>query len=178
MADEALLIERCRQGDPLAWEALVREYQGRVYATAYHYLRDSEEARDLAQEAFVRVYRQLDKFAGGAFLPWLLRLTRNLCIDRTRRVKARPPASDIPADEAHDLADGGPGPEAAWLTDTRKRLVHRAMGQLSETNREMILLKEIQGLSLPEIAEMLGIPIGTAKSRSNRARIELQRGSH
>jgi RNA polymerase sigma-70 factor (ECF subfamily) len=175
VADIEAIVERCREGDPLAWETLVRRHQARVYSVAYHYLRDSEEARDLAQDVFVRVYEKLDTFTGGAFLPWLLRLARNCAVDRLRRKKARPPSSDVSADAGANLADGRRGPEEEWLADARKRLVHAALGRLSEQNREVILLKEIQGLQIQEIAEVLGVPVGTVKSRSNRARIALAR---
>ena len=129
------------------------------------------------QEAFVRVYRQLDAFEGGRFLAWLLRITRNLCIDQLRRRKARPPAEDLRAGEAAAVtpADTAPNPEQAWLTDGRKRTVYAALARLSGTSREMILLKEIQGLRLEEIARLLGVPLGTVKSRSSRARVELAR---
>jgi RNA polymerase sigma-70 factor (ECF subfamily) len=100
-------------------------------------------------------------------------MARNSAIDRLRRRKARPPASDLPVDESTHLPAPGPSPEDAWLSDARKRLVYRALDRMSEQNREMILLKEIQGMNLNEIAEMLGVPIGTVKSRSNRARLEL-----
>ena len=175
MAEVGALIERCREGDALAWEALVRQYQGRVFAVALHYLRDREEARDLAQDVFVKVYQKLESFDGEGFLAWLLRLTRNSAIDRLRRIKARPPAADVPADETVELRDSGPSPEDSWVTDTANRLVHRALNGMSEQNREMILLKEIQGLKLGEIANLLGVPVGTVKSRSNRARVELAR---
>jgi len=189
LADLEQIVERCRQGDALAWETLVRQYQSRVYTVTYHYLRNPEEARDVAQDVFVQrnpeeardvaqdvfiqVYRGLDKFRGDRFVPWLLRLARNCSIDRLRRIKARPPADDVPVEDARHLTAGGPSPEDAWLTDSKKRLVHRALGEMSEQNREIILLKEIQGLNFREIAEMLGVPIGTVKSRSNRARIDL-----
>jgi RNA polymerase sigma-70 factor (ECF subfamily) len=175
LTEVAALVERCRQGDALAWEALVRQYQGRVFAVAIHYLRDPEEARDLSQDVFVKVYQNLSSFEGEGFLAWLLRLTRNSSIDRLRRKKARPPATDVPVEETIDLHDAGPNPEQSWITDSKKRLVHRALDGMSEQNREVILLKDIQGLNLNEIAELLGVPIGTVKSRSNRARIELAR---
>ena len=175
LTDVAAVVERCRKGDALAWEALVREYQGRVFVVALHYLRDPEEARDLAQEVFIKVYRSLDSFSGEGFLAWLLRLARNSSIDRLRRRKARPPASDVPAEESVSLPDSGPTPEEAWWSDTRRQLVHRAMDRMSEQSREIIQLKEIQGLKLDEIATMLGLPIGTVKSRSSRARVELAR---
>jgi RNA polymerase sigma-70 factor (ECF subfamily) len=175
VADVATIVERCRRGDALAWEALVRRFQARVYAVAYHYLRDADEARDLAQEVFVKVYRGLGSFTGGSFLPWLLRTARNGAIDRLRRRKARPPATDIPIEETSRLPAAGPSPEEAWLTDVRKRLVHQALDRMSDQGREMILLKEIQGLNLREISNLLDLPVGTVKSRSSRARLELAR---
>lgn len=167
------LVERCRQGDDLAWEQLVRRCQGRVYALAYHYLGRFEDARDVTQEVFVRVYRQLDTCHGDGFMAWLLRITRNHCIDQIRRRKARPPAEDVLVDDQWTMADTAPNPEQAWVADSRKQLVYDALRQLNGQNREMILLKEIQGLALQEIADMLGLPLGTVKSRSNRARVEL-----
>jgi len=174
LSDVATLLERCRAGDELAWEMLVRRYQSRVYAVAYHYTRNVEEARDLAQEIFVRIYRRLDSFHGEQrFLPWLLRVARNACIDRLRRMQARPAGSSATLDEAPELRATGPTPEEASATEAHKRLLYRALNRMSVKNREIILLKEIQGLKFEEISEMLGVPIGTVKSRSNRARLEL-----
>ena len=176
MSDTQTLVERCRQGDDLAWERLVREHQGRVYAVAYHYVRQPDEARDLTQDAFVRVYQKLNSYTGEEFLPWLIRLVRNLCIDHLRRRKARPPISDVPVDEADgglSIRDRRPDPEEVWLTDTRRRLVYDALRRMTGPDREIILLKEIQGLKFREIAALLQLPIGTVKSRSNRARVEL-----
>lgn len=168
------LVERCRQGDGLAWEALVHRYQGRVYAVAYHYLRNAEDARDVAQDVFVRIYRHLHSFQGDeAFLPWVLSLARNACIDRLRRRKARPPASDVPVDGGPELAASGPSPEEEAAIEARKRLLYRAMSGMSDKNREILLLKEIQELKFEEISSLLALPMGTVKSRSNRARIEL-----
>jgi RNA polymerase sigma-70 factor (ECF subfamily) len=168
------LLERCRAGDDLAWEALVRGYQGRVYAVAYNYMRNREEARDVAQEIFIRIYRQLHTVQGGEkFLPWLLRLSRNACIDRLRRRKARPPASDIRVEDGPQIAASGPSPEESSSLEARKRLLYRALEGMSGKNREIIMLKEIQGLKLEEISTMLALPIGTVKSRSNRARLDL-----
>jgi RNA polymerase sigma-70 factor (ECF subfamily) len=172
--EDATLVDRCRGGDALAWEALVRRYQGRIYSVAFHYLRDREEARDMAQEAFIRVYERLESFRGGdSFLPWMIRLTRNACIDRLRQRKARPPARDLPVEEGPALPDAGPGPEEEALEASRRRLLYRALDQVSEHHREMILLKDIQGLKLEEIARLLSLPLGTVKSRSMRARLEL-----
>ena len=89
MLDLVTLLEGCRNGDELAWEALVHRYQARVHAMAYHYVRDADEARDLAQETFVRIYQRLDSAKSEGFVAWMLRISRNLCIDQLRRRKAR-----------------------------------------------------------------------------------------
>lgn len=168
------ILESCRLGDELAWEMLVRQHQGRVYGIAMTYVADPDEARDLAQEIFVRVYRNIDGCReSDRFLPWLVRIARNACIDHLRRRKARPPARDIPADEAWGLASSDPSPEDVSEDSSRRRLVATALQRLSEINREIILLKDMQGLSLDEIAKMLELPLGTVKSRSSRARVEL-----
>jgi len=170
------LLERCREGNELAWEALVRQHQSRVFALALHYVGNTEEARDVAQEVFIRVFQNLQRCPEASrFLPWLIRIARNACIDHLRRRRARPPARDLPAEELPGLASAAAGPEEAWLESSRKRLVHLALRALGDLNREIIVLREIQGLSVEETASILGIPEGTVKSRGNRARLELAR---
>jgi RNA polymerase sigma-70 factor (ECF subfamily) len=145
-----------------------------VYAVSYHYMRNADEARDVAQDIFVRVYQRLDSYDGtSSFIAWLLRVSRNICIDRLRRRSARPPASDLALDDGIELVAGGPSPEEEAASSARKALLYRALNGMSDKNREIILLKEIHGLKLEEISEMLGLPIGTIKSRSSRARVEL-----
>jgi RNA polymerase sigma-70 factor (ECF subfamily) len=174
--EQAELLRRCRDGDELAWEELVRRHQARVHAIAYGYAGGEDEARDLCQEIFVRIFRRLDTCDDPEkFVPWMIRIARNAGIDHTRRRKARPPRQDVPAEEVRDLAAGGPGPEEALMQDRRKRLVMRALQRLSKINKEIILLKDIQGLPLDEIARTLDLPLGTVKSRSSRARVELAR---
>ena len=170
--DDARLLERCRLGDGLAWETLVRTYQSSVIAVTRHYLGDLEEARDTAQDVFVRLYEHLDSFSGGeSFKPWLLRMARNAAIDRIRRIKARPPARDVPADDAG--LESGADPEQSAERAARETLLRRALARMGAQHREVVLLKEIQGLTLEEVATTLQLPLGTVKSRSNRARIEL-----
>ena len=107
----SLLLERCRLGDELAWEALVRRFQARVYGVAYHYTGRAQDAQDVAQDVFVHVYRSLDCGVDAEhFLAWLVRLSRNASIDHLRRRKARPPASDIDAQEIPYLATSVPNP--------------------------------------------------------------------
>lgn len=168
------LLERCRQGDDLAWEALVRRYQGRVYSVAWHYLGNREEARDAAQDVFVQVYRKLHLLEEGqAFLPWLLRIARNRSIDRLRREKVRTPEVEVHLDDAPPVPTTEPGADERTWQDDRRHLLDRALATLSSGYRELIVLKEIQEMKLEEIAELLGLPIGTVKSRSHRARIAL-----
>jgi RNA polymerase sigma-70 factor, ECF subfamily len=170
------LLDRCRSGDELAWEALVRRFQGRIYGLAFHYTGNAEEARDLAQDIFVQLYRRLDACTNDeTFVPWLIRMARNACIDRLRRIKARPQGGPTPVEEMYDLAAPGPDPSEVWRTTRRRNLVHQAMQKLSGINREIIVLKEIQGLTFDEIASILKVPVGTVKSRSNRARTDLAR---
>lgn len=177
MLETDTLLARCRQGDDLAWEALVRRYQGRVFALALQYLRDREEARDTAQEVFVKVYRHLGRLdEGRAFLPWLLRLARNACVDRLRRLKVRRPEEGlVPVDEAQEVPAEETSAEEALLSDGRKALIYRALGMLSERSREVIVLKDVEQMKLEEISQLLGVTLGTVKSRSHRARLELAR---
>jgi RNA polymerase sigma-70 factor (ECF subfamily) len=172
--DLAMLLERCKAGDELAWEALVRQFQARVFGIAFHYTGNAEDARDMAQEIFIRIYKHLDLCGDERmFVPWMIRISRNACIDHLRRKKARPTPSDVAVDEMIHLEAPGLNPEEHWMADARKQVIHHAFRKLTALSREAILLREILGLPLEEIASMLEIPLGTVKSRINRARIEL-----
>jgi RNA polymerase sigma-70 factor (ECF subfamily) len=170
------LLQRCRAGDELAWEGLVRRFQGRVFGLAYHYLRDREEAQDVAQEAFIRIYNHLDRFEeGGNFVAWALRITRNCAIDRVRHLGARPALGEAQVEEMQLPSQEQPAPDVDAIVNERQRLLYRALDLMSAVNREMILLKDIQGLRQQEIADLLSLPLGTVKTRSMRARLELAR---
>ena len=168
------VLEQCRAGNQLAWEALVRGYQARVYSLAFHYLGNAEEARDAAQEVFLRIYRNIDQCRESRmFLPWLIKISRNFCIDRLRRKAARPQFIGRSFDEIREPPDTDLNPEENWMAKSRRKLILRALQKLTTLNREILILKEIQGMTLEQIALLLQIPLGTAKSRSNRARLEL-----
>ena len=174
--DDRTLFDRCREGDELAWEHLVRRYQARVCSIAYNYTGSEEEALDVAQEVFIRVWKRLDTCRDPErFAAWLLRIARNACLDHLRRRKARPPAQDVPADEMNALADTNPRPDVAVEKQDQRDVLEVAIQRLSPINREAILLKDIQGLPLEEMANMLDLPLGTVKSRCSRARVELAR---
>lgn len=168
------LVARCRQGDEIAWEALVRRIQGRIFALCIHYLRDREEAREVAQETLIRIYRGLPGFdARGSFLAWSVRIARNCCFDRFRLLGKTPTAGAEPVEDPTRGVEPVEPRESVADRHARHDLLHKALDRMSGINREMILLKEIQGLSQQEIADLLSIPLGTVKARTNRARQEL-----
>jgi len=175
----AALIARCRQGDPLAWEVLVRRYQSRVLAIADAYVGDREEARDLAQEIFLRVFRSLDRFHQDAdFSSWLTSVARNHCIDHYRATKR----------EREVLVEDDGGGERAPATygnphrlveeDDRRSLLRRGLERLPPKLREAVIMRDLQELSYQEMAERLSLPEGTVKSRINRGREELSQRLH
>ena len=171
---DTTLVRRCRRGDDLAWEALVRRHQSRLFSVAFNYLRDREEALDVSQDVFVKIYRQLKTLReGDAFLPWMLRIARNSCIDRLRHLKSRRPEIIVPLEHAAEIESDSPNPEELTHRGSRTELLQQALGTLASGYREIIMLKDIQGLKLNEISDLLTLPLGTVKSRSHRARLEL-----
>jgi RNA polymerase sigma-70 factor, ECF subfamily len=170
------LVDRCRAGDELAWEAFVRQFQGRLYAVASSYVATREEARDVAQEIFIRLYEKRRLWPpADDFLPWMFRTARNLCIDHLRRVKARPSGVDLSEEVLTMLPSDDRNPESRSEAASAREAVWRGLKRLTAISREIIVLRDIQGLSLEEVATVLKIPTGTIKSRSNRARLELAR---
>ena len=173
-SDFSTLLERCRAGDALAWEAFVRQIQGRMFALAYSYAGDREDARDLAQEIFVRLYEARGQWpAGDEFLPWLFRVARNRSVDFLRRRSVRRPAVTVDEAEIAELPDHAPGAEAQAIASDRRGLLHAALRSLSAISREIVVLRDVHGLDIKQVASILGIPLGTVKSRASRARVEL-----
>jgi RNA polymerase sigma-70 factor (ECF subfamily) len=172
--DLTSLVDRCRAGDAVAWEAFVRQLQGRLFALAYSYAGDREDARDLAQEIFVRLYEARGQWpSGDAFLPWLFRVARNRSVDYLRRRSVRRPAATVGEAEMADLPDPEPGAEARAIASDRRSLIHAALRGLSAINREIVILRDVHGLPIQHVASILGVPLGTVKSRASRARMEL-----
>ena len=168
------LVARCRSGDELAWEAFVLEFQSRLYALAYSYVGDREEARDLAQEIFIRLYETRHRWAPGEdFVPWLFKVARNRSVDYLRRRRVRRPASTIDPAILNDLADPAPSSETLAVESDRRHLLRTALKSLSRISSEIVLLRDVHGLSVQHVASVLGIPVGTVKSRASRARGEL-----
>ena len=172
--DLGVLIARCQAGDELAWEAFVRRFQGRVYALACSYLDDRDEARDLAQEVFVRLYETRGRWAEAeGFVAWLCQVARNRAIDYQRRRRVRQPPRVVPEEQGVQVVDVSPGPAEQFEHRSRHRLVQAALARLSTLSREIVMLRDVQELSVREVATLLGIPAGTVKSRASRARVEL-----
>lgn len=172
-------IRRVQDGDTEAFGLLVEKYKRKAFRLAYQVLRDQEEALDVAQEAFVKAFRGLPKFKGdSAFYTWFFRITMNLSLDRKRQRAARVRAmgtDDVPPEEWERTAvstEPDPADEAAG-TERRARIA-QALGTLSEQHRSIIILSDIQGLAYREIAEVLGIPMGTVMSRLHHARKRLR----
>jgi RNA polymerase sigma-70 factor, ECF subfamily len=178
-SDDRLLVERCQAGDLAAFEPLVEKYRQRVWRLAYNVLRDPEEARDVAQDAFIRAYQALASFRGqSAFYTWLFRIVMNLAADRSRQRAARGRAfgtERVPEEDWERLmTDQGASPDSsAAQTEDRERIA-KALGTLSEDHRAIIMLSDVEGLSYREIAEVLDIPIGTVMSRLHNARRRLR----
>jgi len=170
------LVPACQAGDGPAWEALVKRHQDRVLNLAYQFTGDRDEARDLAQEIFVRLYLRLDQYdPARPFRFWFNSLARNLCIDhyRSRREKQR--LATVALEAADRIAAPGPSPDRHLARREERDLILAALDALSAISREAIVLKDLQEMTLEEIAQSLDLPIGTVKSRVFRARIELGR---
>lgn len=169
MEDHAL-VERSQAGDIAAFEALVRRHQGRAYGIAFQILRNREDAEEVAQEAFVRVYQSLSGFRREAqFSTWLYRIVVNLSTDRVRKRSRTGTEVEVPLDLA-----GGEDPAKGADQRRLREAIQAAVETLSEEHRLVILLREIEGLSYEEIAAACGCPVGTVMSRLFQARRKLQ----
>ncbi len=177
--DDQELIERCRRGDLAAFEPLVEKYRQRVWRLAYNYLRDREEAWDVAQEAFVRAWQALASFRGqSAFYTWLFRIVMNVATDRARQRAARGRAfgtERIPEEEwERTMVEQGSSPDDTATRVEERERIQRALDALPEHHRAIIMLSDLEGLSYREIAEVLQIPMGTVMSRLHNARKRLR----
>jgi RNA polymerase sigma-70 factor (ECF subfamily) len=178
--DDQTLVERCRSGDPDAFEPLVARYRERVWRLALGYVRDREEAWDVAQEAFVKAWQALPSFRGqSAFYTWLFRIVVNVATDRVRQRAARGRAfgtDPVPEEEwERAMPDPAAGPgESAERAEERAR-IRKALDALPQHHRAIIMLSDLEGLSYREIAEVLDIPMGTVMSRLHNARKRLRR---
>jgi RNA polymerase sigma-70 factor (ECF subfamily) len=170
-------IQRAADGDQTAWDTIVRTYWRKVFNVAYRFVGTYEEAEDLTQEIFLKVFRSLDTFDQRAnFQTWLISVSRNFCIDRYRsgRRDREVFAREVNAADVQAEAPGR-SPQARIELQDRVALLREALLALSPPLRAAVLLRDIHELSYQEIAEQLGVAEGTVKSRINRGRAELAR---
>jgi RNA polymerase sigma-70 factor (ECF subfamily) len=181
-----LLVRRCVAGDSSAWEEIVRLYNRRIYNICYRFAGTSDDAQDLTQEVFIKMYRTLNTYDSGkgAFMTWVTTMTRNLLVDHFRKTKSDrlTDSLDAPPSEHEDaqplseqLPARGVQPDAQVQNRETKETVHRALQKLSPELREAVILRDLQDLDYREIAAVLKVPEGTVKSRINRGRGELAR---
>ena len=171
------LIQRCLHGDQSAWELIVRQHWRKVFNIAYKFVGKHDEAEDLTQDIFMKIFKSLDTFDRRAnFQTWLISVSRNLCIDHYRSVRKERETIDRDVD-ANELSPASvdPGPIAALEQRDRVVLLKVALAELPETLRTAVLMRDIQEMSYQEIADKLRLPEGTVKSRINRGRTELAR---
>jgi len=180
------LVRRCVAGDAVAWEEIVQRYHRRIYNICYRFAGTSDDAQDLTQEVFIKMYRTLASYdsSKGAFVTWVTTITRNLLVDHFRKTKQdRITDSLDAATSAHEdaqplseqIQDQSAPPDARVRSREVGETVHAALAKLSPELREAVILRDLQDMDYKEIAQVLRVPEGTVKSRINRGRMELAR---
>ncbi|MCS6830176.1 MAG: sigma-70 family RNA polymerase sigma factor [Armatimonadota bacterium] len=179
--NDSQLIERCRNGDREAFDELVRRYEKQAYNLAYRLAGNYDDASDVVVEAFVRAFQGLHTFRGDAnFGTWLHRVVVNTFLDMRKRTKGRQHLSleeqiELDGDTfTRQIEDTSPGPQELVEQEEREQMLQRAIAQLPPDRRILIVLYHFENLSYEEIAQMLKLPVGTVKSRLNRARLALR----
>ncbi|MEX2143227.1 MAG: sigma-70 family RNA polymerase sigma factor [Anaerolineales bacterium] len=179
--DEIQLIQAAQQGELEAFNHLVLSYQGLVFNVAYRLLGDDASAEDATQEAFIAAYRNLQRYRGGSFKAWLLRIVTNGCYDELRRRKRRPQTELEPESQDGEepmqpswLADPGEGPQELAERVELNAAIQRCLNQLDAEFRAVVVLVDVQGMDYAEAAQVMKRPLGTVKSRLARARTRLQ----
>jgi RNA polymerase sigma-70 factor (ECF subfamily) len=171
------LIESCLRGDQTAWEQIVRQHWRKVFNLAYKFVGRHDEAEDLTQDIFLKIFRALHTFDRRAnFQTWLISISRNFCIDHYRSVRKEREtmAREVDASELMPVSHER-GPYAELEQTDLKQLIRRALAELPDNLRQAVVLRDLQEFSYQEIAEQLKLPEGTVKSRINRGRLELAR---
>ncbi len=176
LSGDEKVVERCLQGDDAAWEAIVNSYGRRVYNLSYRYTGRKDEAQDLTQEIFIKVYQNLKSYRSdaGTFQNWVLKVGRNLIIDHYRQTRRFQQTVGTEEMETMNLKDETlPSPYRAAEQVEASRFLRDGLQALSPELKEAIILRDLEGMAYQEISELLGIPEGTVKSRINRGRLEL-----
>ncbi len=173
------LVERARQGDARSFDRLVQEHYVLAYNTAYRMLGNPDQADDATVEAFARAYRSLERFRGeSSFSTWLYRIVTNVCLDYLRGPTQYTTSLDEGTGEdgtlSREVPDESQNPPLTALQHRRQGTVHDALQHLSSEHRAVLVLYDLNGFSYEEVGSILGIPVGTVKSRLNRARHALK----
>lgn len=178
------LVERCQRGDRAAFDLLVPRYQDRIYNVVFRLVNDRHRAEDLAQEAFAQAYRHLDRFKGeSSFYTWLYRIAVNLCLSHRRRLSTRMAGRTLSIfrkpdstfrESTIDLEDRRDEPTRRVDQKEMGRQIQDAISALEGTLRQVVVLRDLEGHSYEDIADLIGCPIGTVRSRLHRARGLLQ----
>ena len=169
------LVQRAQRGDLRAFDLLVLKYQGRIAALVSRYVSDASEVKDVTQEAFIKAYRALGKFRGdSAFYTWLYRIAANAAKNHLV-AKGRRPGADATIEDAEGYDEGGSllesaSPEALAMGGELAEVVESALNALPDELKAALMLREFDGLSYDDIADVLGCPVGTVRSRIFRAR--------
>lgn len=172
---DLLLARRAANADPRAWDEIVERYGEPIYNLAFRFAGSPAGAEDLTQDIFLKLYRNLDRYRGDVpLMAWTLRLSRNLCIDHYRHHRARRRAETV-SDEVLRHMPADDDVERRSQKRERRRLVLQVLAEMSENLASVVMLRDLQGLSYDEIATFFEVPVGTIKSRLNRARRELVR---
>jgi RNA polymerase sigma-70 factor (ECF subfamily) len=179
--DEREIVERARRGDEVAFRELVKRYQRKAYAVALGMLHDPDDARDVCQDAFLKVHKNLATFEGEAqFFTWLYRIVMNLCIDHLRKRRgARIEFDEAVGDDSGDPTGISPkrlgfDPQRALADKELRKQLMGGLERLSAAHRAILIMREVDGLSYQEMAEVLQISIGTVMSRLFHARKKMQ----
>jgi len=173
--NDSELIEKCCKGDKEAFGKLVEKYKRSIYTFAYQMTHNHEDADDLSQEAFIRAYENLNKFEPGTnFKAWLFRILRNLCIDHLRHTN-RFSSESIENTQEQLLTTHNPGPEEKLLISELRQKIFGAIDSLPESQKTVVICREMQGLSHREIAEITQTPEKTVRWRLHQARKKLQK---
>ena len=176
--DEAAIIRQAQKGDVAAYNLMVLQYQGLVYNVVYRIIGEPQGAEDMTQEAFISAYQALNRFRGGNFKAWLLRIATNACYDELRRHKRRPQSSLDELTEENDsfafLRSPEEGPEAQQMRLEMMRAIEHCLDDLPDDQRVTAVLRDIEGYDYNEIADITSSSLGTVKSRLSRARNKLR----
>jgi len=181
-----LIVRRCISGDAAAWQEIVQRYHRRIYNICYRFAGSADDAQDLTQEVFIKMYRTLTSYdvERGAFMTWITTITRNLLVDHFRKSKqdritdsldATPSEHEDSTPLVEQIHDKSLPPDSRVQSRETGETVHRALQKLSPDLREAVILRDLQDLDYREIATVLKVPEGTVKSRINRGRAELAR---